>query len=81
MSSSTFSGAVNDVSSDELHQFDLSTGNHLIVIVYNEHEDSFDIENPSDLPSPMVRGLLEQALDHWRDEHSQLWVSVDDEDE
>lgn len=66
---------------DEFYEYDLETGRHLIVIVYNEDEDEVEIENPSDLPSPMVRGLLEQALDDWRDSHSPEWVSADDEDD
>lgn len=70
-----------DPDPDDFYAFDLDTGRHLVVVVYNEDDDSIDVENPSELPAPMVRGLLEEALDSWRDQHSQEWVSVDDEDE
>ncbi len=66
---------------DDFDEFDLETGNHLVVIVYNEDDDNLCVENPSQLSAFMVRGLLEEALDSWRDQHSMDWVPVDGDDD
>lgn len=66
----------------DFDELDLETGNHLIVVVYNEDEDDVKVENPNDLPYHEVLGLLHVALDQWMECYREdVWAVARDEDD
>jgi hypothetical protein len=66
--------------SDEFDEFDLETGNQLIVLVWDPDSEMLEIENPHEMPYPLVLGLLHQAIEEWEIDHSE-WVFAEDEDD
>lgn len=65
-----------DPDDDVFDEFDLETGNQLVVLVWDPDTEYLEVDNPHDLPYPLVLGLLHQAIEEWEDTHAD-WVFAD----
>lgn len=66
-----------EVEDDGFDELDLSTNRQLVILVYDKDSETVEIENIHDLPYPLVRGIIEIAVDQVRD----MWAPWVDEDE